>query len=331
MTGGAELEGLADDLLLRIRSRPGAVVSVRSLARRFRTDESSVTSALHLVRDWGYKLRLSRSDVTFVSAPDILSATEITHGLKTKMFARTVFAYRSVKSTNDLAERAAADGAPQGTVIVAEEQTQGRGRFGRVWRSPPGSGVYMSIILRPHFQPGRAPAVSIITALALAETLEVLVPGKVRIKWPNDVLVSRKKVAGILTELTADQNRIEHLIVGVGINVNQKTGDFPEELRGMATSLRRSTGKKQRRVELLQRFLVNFEREYQRYQRSFLKPSRERLRRYSSLIGHDVNLAVGKRITSGRAVDIDDNGCLVIETATGLKAISSGEVTVVRQ
>jgi len=117
----------------------------------------------------------------------------------------------------------------------------------------------------------------------------------------------------------------------VGINVNQKTGDFPEELRGTATSLRRVTGRKQRRVELLQRFLVNLEKEYHRYQRSFLKPSRERLRRYSSLIGHDINLAVGRRITSGWAVDIDDNGCIVIETASGLKAISSGEVTIVKK
>ncbi len=331
MTGSTELEGLADDLLLRIRSRTGAAVTVRSLVRRFRTDESSVMSALRLVRDWGYGLRLNRSDVTFVSAPDILSATEITHGLKTKKFARTVFAYQSVKSTNDLAAQAAADGAPQGAVVVAEEQSQGRGRFGRVWHSPPESGVCMSIILRPDFQPSRAPAVSIMTALALAETLEVFVPGKVQIKWPNDVLVSGKKIAGILTELTADQNRIEYLIVGVGINVNQKTGDFPEELRGIATSLRRATGKKQRRVRLLQRFLVDLEKEYRRYQRSFLKPSRKRLRGYSSLIGHDVSLAVGRRISSGRAVDIDDNGCLVIDTANGLKAISSGEVTVVKQ
>ena len=172
------------------------------------------------------------------------------------MIGHQVHAYQSVKSTNDIAVRLAESGAPDGTIVTAEQQTGGRGRFGRVWHSPSGCGVYLSVILRPTLHPEQAPGMSIMTALALAETLSEYLPGKIQIKWPNDVLISGKKTAGILTKLSADHKRISYVVIGVGININHRSENFPDELKPIATSVRIGLRRKCDRVALLPRATV---------------------------------------------------------------------------
>ena len=326
-----ELEKKADALLLRLRRRPGVYFKADHLAKNFITDESEFNGILALIKDWGYKIRYRADAMAFIKAPDILTPTEIVYKLKTKIIGRNITAYRSVKSTNDLAAELAESGAPEGTVVTAEEQTKGRGRLGRDWHSLAGAGIYVSVVLRPRFKPDRAPGLSIMTAVALADTVRKFCDGEVRIKWPNDILIYGRKTAGILTELSAEKDKINHVVVGAGINVNQRTKDFPEELRDSATSLRRVNRKKVSRVELLQTFLYNFEREYRDYPKHGLKKSHGKIKRYSSLIGRQIKLHGVRDFIEGTAVDIDFSGRLILEREGERIPITAGEVTVVKR
>jgi len=325
------LEKQADEILLKIRRRPGKSVEISKLERSLRLDHSTVNAALELLTSYGYRLKLSKDAVIFLGAPDTLSATEITYKLKTRWLGQNVSAFNSVKSTNDLTTQMAERGAPNGTIVTAEQQTKGRGRFSRSWYSPPSAGIYLSILLRPRFKPEKAPGMSIMSALALADAVSHFAPGMVKIKWPNDLLIGGKKTAGFLTELSAERDKINHVVVGIGINVNHGVGSFPEEIRATATSIRRAIRKKVNRVELLQRFLVCFEKEYEIYSRHGLRKSLSRVRRYSSLIGSHVKIKSGRNITEGMAVDIAPDGSLILECDGARKIISAGEVTVVKE
>ncbi len=329
-----ELDTLAEELLLRVRRKPASFIPLTSLSRRLGATPDDVKEAVKTLVSWGYRIRIRRGHVVFMSAPDALIDTEIKYGLKTKVVGRQIHAYRSVKSTNDLATQLAENGAPEGTIVIAEQQTRGRGRFGRNWHSEPGNGIYLSLVLRPNLPPDKAPALSIMTAVALADTLAGYLPDRVWIKWPNDLLIGRKrlrKTAGILTELSAEQKKIHHVVIGVGINVNHGIDDFPEDIKPIATSLRRALRKKVSRVELLQKLLVNLEREYNSYLKHGLKKAHKRVRAYSSLIGHSIKLASGKNITEGKVVDIDLDGRLVLEIDGECRPVIAGEVTVVKE
>ncbi len=319
---------LADRLLDIIRARSKSL-TISYLAQKLKCEPDDLIIASEHLREWGYSVDLNKKigAITFVSAPDILSSTEIKYGLRTKIIGCQVHGYRKVKSTNDLASRLAADKAIEGSVVTAEEQTAGRGRLGRNWYSPVGVGIYASIVLRPKLQPEQAPGISLMTALALATTIDKYLPGQIQIKWPNDLLICGKKAAGILTELSADKGRIDYLIVGVGINVNQTGGMFPDEIKKSATSIRRTLRKKISRVRLLQEFLYNFEREYLQYQKHLLNKSLKKLQRYSSLLGHDVVVTSGREQIRGQAVDIDSSGALVVDTGDDRRIITAGEVT----
>lgn len=325
------IEKLAESTLSLIRKRTGRPVSIIDLSKKLNCSPDDIKAAARQLKEWRYRIKRTSNRLVFISAPDILSATEIAHNLKTKTIGQKVISFNEVKSTNSLASQIAETGAAHGTIITAEQQTKGRGRLGRNWYSPTGKGIYLSIILRPKFSPDQAPGLSIMTALALALTVEKIIPKKVRIKWPNDLLINDRKAAGILTELTAERNRIDFVIVGVGININQQSSDFPDELKETATSLRRVTRKKINRIELLQNFLVVFEREYERYCRQRLKPVHKQIRKYSSLLNQSVRLAgVGKTV-EGVVSDIDELGRLVVRDGEKRHYINSGEVTVVKE
>ena len=325
-----DIEKLADELLLKIRRRPGRAISLTYLGKLLKVEPDELRSALTLLKELGYKIRKQKNTVKFVAPADSLTDVEIGYQLKTKVIGRKTYAYRSVKSTNDIAAGMAQSGEPEGTIVTAEEQTRGRGRLGRSWHSPPGCGIYVSIILRPKFKPELAPGLAVMTALALAETISEVSKGETKIKWPNDILIGGRKAAGILTELSAEKNRVDYVVIGVGVNVNHKADDFPPELSSIATSLRVANRRKVGRVDLLKRFLVNFEKEYRRYQKGQLSASRKKIRSYSSLLGSHVRLRFGNRIVEGTAVDIDRTGALIIEMDGKRRTITSGEVTVVK-
>ena len=327
----ASLEQLADRILLLVRSHPKRKVEIEKLPKKIKAEISDINAALRILNEWGYRFLQDKNKISFVSAPDILSATEISHKLKTKFIGKVIHSFNTVKSTNDIAHQLADKGAVEGTIVTAEKQTLGKGRLGRSWHSPDKMGIYVSIILRPKFTPDQAPGLSIMSALAVAETLNEHAPKKVQIKWPNDILINGRKVSGVLTELSAEKSKINYVIVGIGINVKQSEGDFPPNLRATATSLQRETAKEISRVDLTKLLLVNFENEYLRYKKDQLKKSLVRIRKWSSLLNQEVTLRWNGAAITGTAIDIDSTGSLIIESNGNRMTISSGEVSVVKK
>ena len=326
-----ELKQKADRLLVTLRRKPGVYFKITALEKTLKLDKPGVVESLAEIKKWGYKIRTRPEAVAFIKAPDSLTPTEIGYRLKTGVIGRNIVSYRAVKSTNDLAAELARGGVVEGTIVTAEEQTRGRGRLGRSWHSPAGAGIYVSIVLKPKFNPEKAPGLSVMTAVALADAVRKFCEGKVQIKWPNDVLINGKKTAGILTELTAERDKIEYIVVGVGINVNHSAGNFPDELRNTATSLRRVNRRKVNRVELLKAFLANLDAEYKSYLRHQLQKAHSRIRKYSSLIGREIKIQMGRKLIEGKVADIDSSGRLILETGGQKIPIIAGEVTVVKE
>jgi BirA family biotin operon repressor/biotin-[acetyl-CoA-carboxylase] ligase len=323
-----ELESLAEKVLEKIRSRPRQPFDRVKLARKYKVSAEDIAGAVGLLESWGYRIRADRTGAyIFEMAPDSYLSTEILHKLKTKTIGRMIHAYQSTRSTNTIANQLAVSGAPEGAIVVADQQTRGRGRLGRSWHSPEGVGLYCSILLRPRIHPRLAPGISLVAAVALADTISSYDKIEVKIKWPNDVLISRRKTAGILTELSAEIDRVNFIVVGIGVNINHRLSDFPDDLKPTATSVRIGLRKRVNRVEFLQRLLENFEKEYLSFKKSGLEKSIRKIRNYSSLINHEIQLKIGRKAITGKALDIDMDGRLVVRTAEGTKAFSAGEVT----
>jgi BirA family biotin operon repressor/biotin-[acetyl-CoA-carboxylase] ligase len=199
--------------------------------------------------------------------------------------------------------------------------------MGRDWFSPPEVGLWMSLILRPQIQPSKAPGISICTGLALARSVKELTGLDAKIKWPNDCVINGKKIAGILLELSAELDKIDFVILGVGINVNQNKKDFPTSLIKKATSLKAESGKEVPRLELLKSFLRIFEKTYLEFKRNGLSRLMPQIRVSSSLLGKKIKVRWGKKTLKGKAKDINADGSLIIRTSKGEKVISAGEVT----
>ena len=264
--------------------------------------------------------------------PDILNEDEIRNNLKTEWNGREIHYYRETDSTNIRAKELAKAGASHGALIVAEAQTQGRGRLGRVWESPKGEAVYMTTLLKPQIQPIEASMLTLVMALSLARTFQELYgleAGEhgIQIKWPNDIVLQKKKITGILTEMSADIDRIHYVIIGTGINVNNRK--IQEELQEKATSLFLGTGKKLKRSHVIGKAMEYFEQEYQKFIEShdlkFLKEDYENF-----LVNKDVQVRVldPKGEYNGIARGINDKGELLIEKDGRIITVYAGEVSV---
>jgi BirA family biotin operon repressor/biotin-[acetyl-CoA-carboxylase] ligase len=261
------------------------------------------------------------------SLPDILLPAVILGGLRSRFMGCEVHCYKTTGSTNEVASRLAESGAPEGTLVVTEKQTRGRGRLGRHWHSPAGLGLYFSIVLRPRLEFSKVPALSLVAALSVCRVLEDLGTPVAQIKWPNDCLLGNKKVAGILVELSAELDRISHAILGIGINVNHDRDDFPVRLRSRATSILLQKGYKVNRPELLRGFLYEFEKSYLNFQRYGLRFLGPELSRRSVVLGKKISVTLGKKKISGEAVGFDENGALRLRIGDEVRIISGGEVT----
>ena len=239
-----------------------------------------------------------------------------------------IISYEEIDSTNVEVTRLSEQGAPEGTVVVAKAQTAGRGRRGRSWASPKGEALYMSLLLRPSFATDKASALTLVMAIAVRETIGELVQSGCYIKWPNDIVINGKKVCGILTEMTLQGSEIGHVVIGVGVNVNQL--DFANELADTATSLRLETGKAVEQLALLDRVLYYFERNYEVFLRTC--DMRELVDKYNQLLvncGKEVRVLDPKGDFEGVAQGINETGELLVKKYSGeLVAVYAGEVSV---
>ena len=239
---------------------------------------------------------------------------------------------KETDSTNTRAKELAAQGAPEGTLIIAEKQTKGRGRRGRNWFSPPGGGIYFSLILRPAISPGETPRITLMTAVVLAETLISMMKLKLRIKWPNDILVNGKKLAGILTEISTEMDAVNYIVVGLGMNVNTRFKNFPSEIKKSATSILIENGKPFPRVRLIQHYLKLYEKYYDMFKKNDFEPIMKRWKELADIIGKEIKVDVIGKTHIGKVIDVDNDGVLILKDDQGvLQRIFSGDVTLARQ
>jgi BirA family biotin operon repressor/biotin-[acetyl-CoA-carboxylase] ligase len=253
---------------------------------------------------------------------------ELDLGLETRFVGRRIHRYSSVVSTNAVCWEFAARGEPEGSVIVSDEQTGGRGRAGRSWHSPAGMGVWASVLLSPGLPADRVSALSIVTALSVAEALRSATGADVGVKWPNDIVAGGRKLGGVLVEAGATQgDPVESAVVGIGIDVNQTEDDFPLDIRGTATSLRILTGAEADRDAVLAAVLTRFEEDYLSYLNGGLAAMRERWRSLSATLGRRIEVDSGGERHAGGVVDVSPEGALVIEEEGSRVEIWHGDVT----
>lgn len=318
---------MRETVLAVLRAAQGGYVSGEELSKRLRVSRTAVWKYIGALREDGYEIESSpRLGYRLVRVPDLLSPLEIREGLNTKIMGCNIHHFREVDSTNRLARELAEAGEPEGAVVLADRQTAGRGRLGRSWCSPEG-GIWLSVILRPSIAPYKVQLVTLLAAVAAVEAARDaagLVPG---IKWPNDLLVGGKKLAGILTEVSAEMERVNHLVVGIGLNANVPAVCFSGELEDVATSILAETGQAFRRSDWVKAFLEHLEREYLFAQADGFHAVLGRWRKYSVTLGCDVNVALAERNVRGRAVDINEQGALVVETPEGRETFWAGEVS----
>jgi BirA family biotin operon repressor/biotin-[acetyl-CoA-carboxylase] ligase len=318
-------ENRADLLLGQLRRGPDKALHI---AGRLRLSETEIAQAVETLEERGYRLATESGGVLrLVGVPDLLIADEIEHSLGGAGFGRPLFTYGSLGSTNTVALQLAESGSPEGTLVTAEEQTEGRGRQGRSWHSPPGLGIWMSLILRPKLDPARAAGLSIVAGVAIAAAMEGPAGARVRIKWPNDVLIDDRKVAGVLCESVLEGMRVRHTVVGIGVNVNHKPDEIPPLLRDRAVSLRVATGRPHDRVELLAAIIGAFEQRYRTYAGDRPGPVLAEFRERSGLIGRGVRITQDGGGFDGTVLDITNEGSLLVSTQAGPRTVAAGEAS----
>ncbi|MFZ2198396.1 MAG: biotin--[acetyl-CoA-carboxylase] ligase [Thermodesulfovibrionales bacterium] len=265
-----------------------------------------------------------------ISFPD-LSEEYIKSAVKGD-FWKDIFVYDRVNSTNQLAMfLAAKDDLLTSIVIIADSQEKGKGRLGRSWISPPGRNIYMSIAFKPGLDTSDATMLTLLTSVACAHAIKKISGLQVSIKWPNDLILSGKKLVGILTEIRADIDKVNLAVIGIGMNVNMGKGDFPEEIRSIATSIKEESGKCCSRNELVIEILRQIEHFYGMLIELGKYPLLNEWKILSSTLGKSVKVVIGDETLIGLAEDIDDNGMLILELSSGLRRrISAGDITLLR-
>jgi BirA family biotin operon repressor/biotin-[acetyl-CoA-carboxylase] ligase len=250
--------------------------------------------------------------------------------LSGKTMGEPLYFFPSVESTNLVAFNLAAAGATEGTVIVADHQTCGRGRLQRAWLSPPAVNLYISLILRPPLAPASAPFLTIMAGVAAANLLTEYCPHQVQLKWPNDVLINNKKVCGILTEMKTTGKKVDYVIIGIGINLNMQKKDFPSPLASIATSLQIETGTSVDRVEFTVKLLEILGVLYNLLNREGMQPLRELWLSYSQLVGKSVEVTFAEEVYRGMVVGMDNRGALLVKGEKGRQhRVIAGDIKVI--
>jgi BirA family biotin operon repressor/biotin-[acetyl-CoA-carboxylase] ligase len=305
-------------------------VSGHDLAENLGISRNAVWKHIETLRVRGYVIESTHArGYRLSSAPDALTREAIEPHLETEWLGRSLVCHDVTGSTNDDAGVLARDGAPEGTVVLADAQTAGRGRLGRDWVSRPRLNLYASLLLRPKIAPADAPQLSLVAGVAVAHALERvgLEPG---IKWPNDVLIDGRKVCGVLTEIEAEADMVGSVVVGIGVNLNSERDDFPEELQDRAVSVLMATGAKVNRAFFVATLLECFERAYERWRDGGFGPLKDDWERRATLLGKPVEVAAASATTTGICVGIDSDGALLLKGDDNeVRRVIAGDVTLV--
>ena len=314
-------------LLTLLGENATIVISGARIAREIGVSRSTVWRWVELLREMGVKVKGQPHTGYFLEkVPDILTPDMLRQRLKGSILGKRIFHFFKTESTNSVAFDLGHNGEAEGTVVLAEEQTAGRGRVGHSWHSERATGIYVTFLLRPKLSPMQAPILTLLAGLSAREAIQQQTGLKLDLKWPNDLLLGKKKVGGILIEMHAEPSQVRFVIVGIGINVNQEK--FPSEIAGIATSLRAATGKPQARMEILVRLLRQFESDYNRFLKEGSAPVVERFSQISSFAeGKTVRIINASETFSGVTAGLTQEGLLRVRRDGGeIVAVIAGDV-----
>jgi BirA family biotin operon repressor/biotin-[acetyl-CoA-carboxylase] ligase len=317
-----------EKILQLLREHPSAFISGEEISQRLKVTRTMVWKRVNHLRSLGYEIEAStRSGYRLIRSPDLLTPSEINPLLRKKQMGRVIHYFQVIESTNSKAYQLALGGAKEGELVIAESQEKGRGRLGRHWFSPPFLNLYLSLILRPKIPPQQASLITLMAAVATADAIRKFTGLLPLIKWPNDILLKDRKVAGLLNEIHSETDRIHFIILGIGVNLNVDGKMFPKEVRTMATSLKKEMGHSVSRKAFLQLLLQELEGWYMVFLKegaaAILKAWRDRAR----IKGRQVKVHSFGETLVGVAIDVDKDGALILETAQGeRKRIVAGDV-----
>ena len=320
---------MIDEKILGVlKDEKGSHISGEELSRLAGVSRAAIWKHIEKLREDGYEIEASpHLGYRLVSVPDNLIPNEIKWGLKTKLLGREIISYKKIDSTNRAAYDLASKGVKEGSIVLAEEQTKGRGRLGRAWASPPEGGIYLSCILRPRISPSEIPKLTLTASVSVARAIREVSGLEAVIKWPNDVLIDSKKVCGILLEMKAEQDRLDFVIVGIGINVNTPGRLIPKG----GTSVKESSGEEVSRIALTRKVLEDLEEEYLLLSKGGFPKIVEEWKELSHMLGSRVRVALSNREFEGQAIDVDKDGTLLVRTDNGfIEKVFSGDVMMVR-
>ncbi|OGW82517.1 MAG: biotin--[acetyl-CoA-carboxylase] ligase [Omnitrophica bacterium RIFCSPHIGHO2_02_FULL_51_18] len=311
-------------VLKSLRDQKGQFVSGEEISKKLKVSRSAVWKEIQVLKNLGYEIGAGpHLGYRLLGIPDRMLPDELSAGIKTKFIGRQIISYEETRSTNDAVFHLGEEGLKEGVCVFAEHQTQGRGRLGRAWVSPKYKNILFSVLLRPDLSPAGVSKVTLMAAVSVVKTLRLLTGRRFHIKWPNDVLFHEKKLCGILTEMSSEPDRVNFIVVGIGINVNADPGEL---VKG-ATSLKEITGTWQSRIEISQTLLETFESDYLQLKKGEFEALAKKWEEFSSTSGKRVTATVLGRKIHGTAVGIDKEGALWIRTDSGLQEkILAGDV-----
>ena len=315
------------EILKMLRETDG-YVSGQELCNKFGVSRTAVWKAINQLKENGYEIEaVQNKGYHLLSAPDIMDKTELESIHATEWAGCEIYYFDSIDSTNTKAKELAEEGHPSGTLVVADRQTAGKGRRGRSWESPTGIGIFMTLMLKPEINPNNASMLTLVAAMATTRAIRRVTGVPALIKWPNDIVMNGKKVCGILTEMSAQFDYINHIVIGIGINVHNE--DFPEEIAKTASSLYLESGQHIHRASLIEAFLEEFEDVYAEYLKT---EDMEGLQKeYDAMLvnrGRQVRVLDPKEPFEGKAMGITKKVELIVDTWESRKLVSSGEVSV---
>ncbi len=319
---------MEEEILRLLRESPSSFLSGEEISRRCGVTRTAVWKRIKHLRTLGYKIEAStRTGYRLIRSPDLLTPSEVRPLLGTKWLGRTIHHFHLIDSTNSKAYELALNGAEEGEVVIAETQKKGRGRLGRQWFSPLFSNLYLSVILRPEIPPYQASLVTLMAAVATADAIQKFSGLEPLIKWPNDVLLRAKKVAGLLNEIHSEMDRIHFVILGIGVNLNTDRKMFSKEIREGATSLKIEMGQAISRKAFLQCLLQELEKWYEIFLKEGAQPVLKAWRELAQIKGRPVKVTSFGETLVGVAIDVDSDGALVLETERGeRKRVVAGDV-----
>jgi BirA family biotin operon repressor/biotin-[acetyl-CoA-carboxylase] ligase len=315
-------------ILELLYENPSIWLSGEEISRKLGISRTAVWKYINTLRESGYNIESSsRHGHRLISRGNSLSEFEIKRNLQSEIFGRReLHIFDKTDSSNLQAFRIASQGAAEGSIVIAESQTSGKGRFGRRWVSPSGKNLYLSVIIRPQIPTFTAPRLTLVAAVALSETLDLLgAPGH-RIKWPNDILFNGKKISGILTEMKGDCDSIDFIIIGIGVNLNSRSDDYPDEINDSIISLKEITGSEIDRIKFLNSFLLHFEKNYSNFLHGRFSEILENWIEKSSIINQRIKVKNHDEIFSGFVTGVTPDGNLTVQTDDGIRLVNSGDI-----